>query len=362
MHAHDPAPQVDEEVLTQPPDARSVLLAGIFLLLLLASLRFASDIIIPIVLAFVLKLVFLPVQNFLEHLRLPRIVAALMVIVLLCGLLVSFGVTLSGPAAEWANTLSRSLPTVQRKLNFLSEPIQSAQDLIGHAENMADNARTKVTPVVVQGTRLYDRVFLSTRQFAFGLFTTIILLFFLLVSGDTFLRRLVEVLPRFSDKRQAVDISQKIQEDLSVYLITITFMNAMVGIMTGMTMYLLGLENAILWGTLAFLFNYVPIVGPLVAFCLFLMVGLVLKATLAAAIIPAAVYLLIHVTESSVITPLLLSRRFTLNPVLIVFSLVFWYWMWGLAGAILAVPLLAIVKIICDRIERLKPIGHFLGV
>lgn len=361
MANDEPVPVLEEEQLANPPELRTVFLGGIFFIMLLTSMRLAGDILIPIVLAFVLKLVFLPVQNFFESLRLPRFMAALAVIVMLCGLLVSFGVTLSTPATEWATTLSRSLPTVQKKLHFLSEPIQSAQELIIHAESIGENARNKVMPVAVQGTRLHDRVFTMTREVVLGLFTTLLLLFFLLASGDTFLRRLVEVLPRFSDKRQAVDISQKIQEDLSIYLLTITFMNAMVGIVTGIAMYFCGLENPILWGAVAFFLNYIPIVGPLVAAVLFALVGLMLKDALLAAMIPSAVYLFIHLVESTLLTPILLAKRFTLNPVLIIFSLVFWYWMWGLPGAILAVPLLAIVKIICDRVERLKPLGHFLG-
>jgi predicted PurR-regulated permease PerM len=193
-----------------------------------------------------------------------------------------------------------------------------------------------------------------------GLLEIVLVLFFLLMAGDTFLRRLVEVLPRFKNKRQAVDISQQIESDISAYLVTITLMNVAVGVATGAAAALCGLGDPVLWGSVAFLLNYVPILGPLIGVVTFLLAGLLTIDTLWLACMPAALYLGIHVTEGETITPMLLARRFTINPVLVVIALVFWYWMWGVPGAILATPLLAVTKIICDRIEALKPFGHFI--
>jgi predicted PurR-regulated permease PerM len=119
-------------------------------------------------------------------------------------------------------------------------------------------------------------------------------------------------------------------------------------------------DDPLLWGALAFLLNYVPIIGPLIGGVIYLLVGLLVINNFWAACMPAAFYMIIHLIESSAITPMLLARRFTLNPVLVILSLVFWYWMWGFAGAILAMPMLAITKIICDRIQRLSAFGHFL--
>jgi predicted PurR-regulated permease PerM len=200
----------------------------------------------------------------------------------------------------------------------------------------------------------------GTTAFAGGLFTTLLVLFFLLLSGDTFLRRLVEVLPSFSEKRQAVDISQQIERDISAYLVTISIMNALVGIGTGLAVWACGLGDPVLWGTLAFLLNYVPILGPLTGVVIFGLVGLLSFDELWRALLPAACYLTIHLIEGETVTPMLLARRFTLNPVLVMLSLIFWHWMWGVPGAILAVPMLAIAKIICDRIKPLAPVGHFL--
>ena len=168
-----------------------------------------------------------------------------------------------------------------------------------------------------------ERVFNATRTIASGLFTTVLVLFFLLVSGDTFLRRLVEILPRFKDKRQAVHISQQIEADISAYLATITLMNLGVGVATGIVTAVCGVGDPVLWGTVAFLLNYVPILGPLIGVTILGFAGLLSIETLWLAFVPAGVYVLVHVIEGETITPMLLAKRFTINPVLVILSLVF---------------------------------------
>jgi predicted PurR-regulated permease PerM len=185
-------------------------------------------------------------------------------------------------------------------------------------------------------------------------------LYFLLVAGDIFLRRIVGIFPTLSNKRQAVDISQQIQEDISAYLVTITAMNAAVGVVTAVAMYLCGLGDPLLWGATAFLLNYIPILGPLFGTVIFLLTGMLSFDSLWGSLLPSALYFGIHLLEGEALTPMLLVRRFTLNPVLVILSLVFWFWMWGVRGAILAVPLLAILKIICGRLRPLRALGHFL--
>jgi AI-2E family transporter len=137
-------------------------------------------------------------------------------------------------------------------------------------------------------------------------------------------------------------------------------MNAAVGVATAIVMWSTGLGDPILWGTVAFLLNYVPILGPTVGVILFLLAGLLTMDTLWKAFLPALLYLGIHLAEGEMITPTLVAKRFTVNPVLVVLSLIFWFWMWGAAGAIIAVPMLAIAKIICDRVQSLSAFGHFL--
>jgi predicted PurR-regulated permease PerM len=332
----------------------------LFVFGLLAVCYVAGEIILPIVLAFVLTLVLRPVMRFFDRSFLPRTIAASVIIIVLFGSFVGLGAALSGPAASWAEKLPAGVPRLQERLTVLGKPIQTLQKFLHQAEGLTQGAEPVAATVAVQGSWLSDKVLNATRAIASGLFTTVLVLFFLLVSGDLFLRRLVEILPRFKDKRQAVHISQQIEEDISAYLITITIMNIAVGIATAGVASAFGLGDPLLWGTVAFLLNYVPVLGPMTGVVTFVLVGLLSIETLWLAFMPAAAYLLIHVIEGEIVTPTLLARRFTINPVLVVLALVFWYWMWGIPGAILATPMLAITKIVCDRIQTLSAIGHLI--
>jgi predicted PurR-regulated permease PerM len=215
-------------------------------------------------------------------------------------------------------------------------------------------------PVTVKGPGLVEYLFSGTRQLISGLGITVLMLFFLLTSGELFMRRLVEILPSFQDKKRAVEMSHEVEENISAYLVTITIMNALVGIAAGLAMWAIGVPDPILWGTLAFILNYVLILGPLTGIGLFFLVGLMSFDTLWQALLPPAAYLAIHMIEGEWVTPMLVAKRFTLNPVLVIGSLIFWDWMWGIPGALLAVPMLAVFKIVCDRVRPLAALGHFI--
>jgi predicted PurR-regulated permease PerM len=344
-----------------PSNLQTFFLGGLFALGTLVAIYVASAIILPVVLAFVLKLLLQPAVRVLERVRIPRAIGALLPILLAIGALVGLVAALSGPAATWAKRLPEGIPRLEAHLVVLKEPIQALQRAIQQAEEATDTPGQKGSAIAVrQDLGLTGALFTGTRAVLDGLLTTVLVLYFLMVSGDTFLRRMVEILPRFHDKRQAVDISQQVEHDISAYLVTITVMNAAVGVATAAAMYLCGLGDPLLWGATAFLLNYVPILGPLAGTVIFLLAGMLTFDSLGWALLPPALYFGIHLVEGEILTPMLLARRFTLNPVLVILSLVFWFWMWGVPGAILAVPMLAIAKIICDRLRPLKALGHFL--
>jgi predicted PurR-regulated permease PerM len=351
----------DEAEMPLPSDPRTFFLGGLFALGALAALYVASSIILPVVLALVLNLLLQPAVRLLGRVHVPRAVGALLTVFLVIGALVGLVAALSVPAATWAERLPEGIPRLEAHLEVIKGPIQALQKIIQQAEQAADAPPGHGSIVSVRrDLGITGALFAGTRSVLDGLFTTVLVLYFLLVAGNIFLRRIVEILPTFSNKRQAVDISQQIQEDISAYLVTITAMNAAVGVTTAVAMYLCGLGDPLLWGTTAFLLNYIPIIGPLFGVCIFVLVGLLSFESLWWALLPPAIYLGIHLVEGETLTPMLLARRFTLNPVLIILSLVFWFWMWGVPGAILAVPMLAILKIISDRLRPLKALGHFL--
>jgi len=354
----------DDAEMPLPSDPKTVFLGGLFVLAALTAAYVTREVILPVVLAFILKLLLQPVMRLLERFKVPRVLAALLMIVLLFAVIGGLGSALSGPATDWAKRLPEGLPRLQERVRVISGPLDSLKGMVAHAKGMFGNSDPGTAPAAgaaagpamdIQGT-----ILAGVQTFASEFLTTFLVLFFLLNSGDTFLRRLVEVMPRFKDKRQVIDISQQVESDVSSYLVTITVMNALVGIATGIAMWALGLPNPALWAAVAFLLNYVPILGPLVGLVTFLGVGMLSLDPLWKAFMPMVLYGVIHVIEGETLTPMLLARRFTLNPVLVIISLLFWDWMWGVPGAILAVPMLAITKIICDRIRPLAAFGHFL--
>jgi predicted PurR-regulated permease PerM len=286
--------------------------------------------------------------------------AALLLILALLGTIVGLGTAISGPARTWAAKLPEGIPRLEERLSFVRAPIHTLQLFLQQVEDIGGTEPSPNGAVSERGVALLTTLFTGTRNFASGFFTTVLFLFFLLVSGDIFLHRLVEILPHFSSKRQVVDISRQIEHDISAYLVTITIMNAAVGFVMALVVWLTGVGDPILWGTVAFLLNYVPILGTALGVLIFLLAGLLTVDTLWLALLPAGLYVGLHLIEGQTLTPMLLARRFTLNPVLVIISLVFWFWMWGIPGAILSVPMLATTKIICDRIRPLAAFGHFL--
>jgi predicted PurR-regulated permease PerM len=347
-----------EDRLEMPlaPDARTIFLGILCLIAVLACLYIAQDIVLPVVLALVLKLLLQPLVTLLERLHVPKAAGALVAIAVLLSVFVGLGMLLSSPAARWVSELPETWPQLQQKFAFIQDPVAHVQHTLdqmgvrlGSPSSLLSNPIGMVTAVLG-----------GTGTLAAHLLETLLVLFYFLVFGEIFLRRLVEVLPRFADKREAVEISLRVERDLSAYLLTITVINTAVGCATAGVMWLCDVPGPVLWGVVAFCLNFVPILGPFCGIVLFLGVGLISKGPAWAALLPAALYFGIHVLEGEIVTPLLLANRFTINPVAVILSLIFWYWVWGVPGAILAVPMLAIIKIVCDRLRPFRAFGHLL--
>ena len=348
----------EREQITLPQDLRSVMLAGIFAIMGFYTLYFCRSIFVPILMAVLLKLFFQPLIDFLAKLHVPKAISALLTILLLLGGVMLLGSVLAGPATQWVQKAPQGIERLQQRLLILKDPLDQLQNASRQIEKMAA-APSDALPVSIAGPGLSMLLASGTQLVVRSFGTTILLLFFLLLAGDTFRRRLVEILPRLSDKKRAVEITNEIENSISSYLITISVINAGVGIATGIAFYFCGLSDAVLWGALAFLLNFIPIVGPLCAAIIFLVAG-IMSFDNWVAFLPLGIYLAIILIEGQAITPSVLMRRFSLNPVAIIVALIFWFWMWGTPGAFLAVPMLATFKIICDYIRPLKAIGHLL--
>lgn len=358
--------EAETAIRTNPALANPVSIGILFLAVvaLVFVLHVGKDVALPITMAIILKLLLKPLMDFLQFkLRFPAPLAALILILCLFSTIATIGVTISGPASGWINKAPTVLPAIKEKLVIFRRPIDYLQGTFKELEEVAAPQNDTAVPTVAvkDTTQVVTKIAWATVAVVTIIFTTMIVLFFLLAAGDRLLVGLIEVLPSFSDKRQAVDIATEIQRQIGGYLLTITLMNSVVGVLTGVAMWACGLGDPILWGSAAFILNYIPILGPVAGIGMFLLAGIVSLDWPLYALLPAGIYLLIHIAEGEMFTPMLLAKRFTLNPVIVITSLFFWYAVWGAPGALLAVPLLAMLKIICDRIETLKPAGHIIG-
>jgi predicted PurR-regulated permease PerM len=351
----------DDEDMPLPTDPKTVFLGGLFFFAALAVLYVASEIILPLVLAIVLKLLLQPPVRFLERIHIPRCIGAILTVLLVLAVFGGMISMLAGPATTWAGKLPEALPKLQDSLSFLKRPIETIQDMMHQFDSLTGSQPMPAPSApAVKPASLVNAVFSGTAVVTSELLTTLLVLFYLLNSGETFLRRLVEILPRFKDKRHVVELSADVERNVSIYLLTVTCINVLVGCATGCVMWLCGVANPVLWGAIAFVLNYVPILGPTVGIVIFLMASILSLGVTWWALLPVGLYFCIHIIEGEITTPMVLARRFTINPVAVILALIFWYWMWGVVGAILAVPMLAITKIICDDVRPLRAIGHLL--
>ena len=349
----DDAVQEPPTRMPLPTDPRTIFLGGLFLLAVMATLYIAAALVLPIVFAIVLKLLLQPLVRVLDGIGVPRGLGALAAVVLMMLVFGGLVSALSGPAEDWARRLPDALPKLEQSMVILRGPISMIRSTLQDLQTLGSGG-------AMPHANLMSELFSGTASVAAGLVATLVVLFYLLATGENFLRRAVEILPHFDEKRQAVEISMNIERNISAYLITVMLINVVVGLLTGLVMWATGVRNPLLWGVIAFLVNFVPILGPAVGVAVFLMAAILTLGVTWWAVLPAGLYLCIHVLEGEFLTPMLLARRFTINPVAVILGLMFWYWMWGVPGAILAFPILAITKAICDNLRPLRALGHLL--
>lgn len=339
---------------------RTVFLGILAALAVLFALYVARAVFVPMVLACVLSLVLSPVVRGFVRLRVPCSLAAAIVVAGILGTMALGMVTLAEPATEWLQRLPIYVDEMADRLKGLMREAAKL-DAAEAALSSLGGAASGDGKLVVAEEGWRGAVFVHTSGFLLGTGTTIVLLYFLLAMGDSFLRKLVLVLPHFRAKKQAVEIARQIQAEISHYLLTVTAINLVFGATVALAMHLTGMPNPLLWGAMAALANYVPFLGHFASFAVIALVALLSFPEIEAAAIPPLCFAALAALEGNILTPLVVARRLTLNPVAVTMALLAWGWMWGTVGLLLAVPLLVVTKIAADRIASLRPLGEFLG-
>ncbi|MGI8497871.1 MAG: AI-2E family transporter [Gemmatimonadaceae bacterium] len=346
----------------ESPQARGVALTIIAILALVASMHFARPFLLPITLAVLLNLLLSPVIRALARMHIPPPFGAGLVIILFLGGLGTAIYQLATPAETWIARAPATFAQAGERLSRVTKPVERVTKAAEQVERATDvRGSNKPPEVVVKGASLVSRVFGTTESLVTLLLEVLLLLYFLLASGDFFLQKLIKVLPRVGDREKAVTIARETEASISRYLLTTALLNAGEGVVVGIAMRVWGMPNPVLWGALIAVLEFVPYLGALTMMVVLTLVAVATFDELGRALVVTATFIAINFFWGNVVSPLMLSKRLTLNPVAIFVGLAFWFWLWGIPGAFIAVPVLATFKIFCDNIETLAPIGEFLG-
>jgi predicted PurR-regulated permease PerM len=349
------------ELLQKPFDIRSIALTGLFILAVFYTMYFMRAVLLPIVLALLLSYLLRPVIRAMARAKIPSPIGAAIILIALLSLII-YGISiLATPAAGWLQKAPTGLQELQHKLIPVKQSMAQVAQASGEIEKLASpDAQTK-TAVEVKRRPITEILYVRTPEFVASSVLLLILLYFLLAYDGVFMAKLIKLLPTLSDKKRAVSIAHDIESHVSRYLFTVTIINACLGLAVGTTVGFLGLRNPIMWGVMVAVLNFVPYLGALTGI-ICMTIGAVLSFdSFGYALIFPAVYLAYGTLEGNFITPLVMGRSLTLNPVIILLSLTFWGWMWGIPGILLAVPILAAFKIFCSHIEPLSPLAEFLS-
>ena len=363
-HLLTPEPPADAHVEATLSGTPGFAIKGLFILALFYTFYFARSLLLPVVLAVLLSLILYPAVRCLKRVFIPEPVGAAIVVISVAALLGTALYQLFEPASEWFSKMPRVTQQIERKLFNVRKSMQEmskAAEKVEALTTVDGAAKPQATQVVAREPSLMSRIMTGTQSILVSAGATLILLFFLLASGDLFMRKLVRVLPTLTDKKKAVGLARTIQSAMATYLFTITCINVGLGVITTIALHVLGMPNPLLWGVMVALFQYVPYVGPAVSGTILTVVAFITFDELHDIMMVPLVFFTLVTIEGQVITPFLTGRRLTLNPVMVFLSMLLWGWIWGVVGALMAVPIVMTLKIFCDHIASLHAIGEFVS-
>ncbi len=351
------APQIELGL----PFFTNLAILGTFAILFCACLYIARDLFIPLALAILIYLTLIPLVRFLSLRGVPEVVSAIVLVVLVT-LGVGFALMmLREPFMQMINDAPRIVDDVQKKLRIVREPVEALIEAGKQVEELARVDSGPTVAVAAPQPGLWSWAAGTVARVVTTSSVTIVLIVFLLSSGDLFLQKFVRMMPTLTDKKKALRVVRAIEGEVSRYLLTVTVINCGLGVAIAAAMAILQLPNPVLWGVAAAVLNFIPYLGAATGIVSVAAVAIVTFPTFLAAAIPPLAYLALNTIENIIVTPLVLGRRLELNAVVILISLAFWGWMWGIIGTFVAVPMLVITKVFCDNFPGLANFGDFLS-
>lgn len=363
-------PRIDPDLPPPSPERRGTMsrlrvrsnaTVGLFILACLYTVAFARPFLLPLTVAFMLHFLLIPVVRLLKRLHLPEPVGATLVVAALVGSLSLAVYALSWPASEWMAKAPESLRRIEDRAQKVLKPIRRVTQTAEQMEKIATVENKEAPEVKVSEPGLGAMVFGGMQAVLGDALVVFSLLFFLLASGDRLVTKLVKAMPRLQDRTRAADIAHEIERQVSAYLYVTTLVNLGFGAVVAGTMLLLRMPNAVLWGVLAAVTSFMPYLGGLLCTALLGMAAVLAFPDWQRAMLVPLAFAVLDTVKGYVVSPLLTGRRLTLNTPVLFIGLLFWWWVWGIPGALLAVPILSVLKIVCERIPGWRPLAELLG-
>jgi len=353
------------KVFERPIQVRSLIMTALLVLGVLYTLYFARFICIPVALALIFNLLLGRLVTRLQRWHIPRSVSALAIIGSFAAVVCYGGYMLMGPAQYWVNRAPEAFSAFNEQTHDLQEQIKdmnkSTEEVKKAAADLIGQAASQQTTIQINEQGLRDQIVANLQWSAGILFMTLIMLYFMLASRGSMFRKLLLMTRRGRSRANAVRIVRHLQADIGRYLATVTVINIALGASAAAVLWLLGLADPILWGVLVGVLNFAPYAGAAISLAAITLASFATFDTLGHILLaPAAVFAL-NVLEGNFITPSIHGRRFAMSPLMVFFALFFWGWLWGIAGMLMAVPLLVVCKVTFDHIEELRPLGRALG-
>lgn len=378
------APTVD-----LPADTSTLPLTILVVLAVVLILQYAQSFFVPIVLGILISYALAPLVGGLQRVRVPRAIGAAVAVTLLVGVMGLGAYTLSDEAMSIVSNIPEAAQRVRervrehRRARGGDSALQKMQDAASEIDRAAQEAsrpsqaeQTRAAEVKIQTgiqkVEIVEPPFRATDYlwsggiglvaFSGQFLLVLFLVYFFLVTGDLYKRKFVKIAgPTLSQKKVTVQILDEINQQIASFMRVQVFTSLMVTGATGLALWWLGVENFILWGLLSGIFNSIPYLGPVMVTGSLGVVAFLQFDDLVQTSVVCAVTFGITSLEGFLVTPMLMGRAAQMNPVAIFIGLLFWSWVWGIWGTVLAVPMLMMLKAVCDHVEDLQPIGELLG-
>ncbi len=335
-----------------------ILGTGLFLALPFV-LSIGAVVFLPLTAAIILSIVLAPLADRLANWGLPNVLASFLALLIAAAVFVALLSVILQPALDTFDRLPAMAQTVSQKVSQLRGSLGWVNDFNRQLSRVAGHAPAR--EVVLAGPNMIEQIAFATPAVLLEVLVTVLMSFFLMESRVRMRRRLLHDRTPGHAGLKAARLIREVQDLVASYMLTVGMINFGIGLVVGLAAWALGLEAPVMWGGMAAMLNFLPYIGPLIMIGLLALFGLGTEPTALRGLLPAMLYLGLHATEANLITPAVLGRRFTLNPVMILLSISYFYWIWGVAGALLSVPILLVFTALFHHVGRPNLIGFIFG-